>query len=70
MSFIYRDSVLPSRMKWNAMSSAYHKFRKMWFHDGGIYITGRHFYWKDSFIEDVPLKRFLNAIRGVGRVYI
>ncbi|RLG28809.1 hypothetical protein DRO03_08895, partial [Methanosarcinales archaeon] len=62
MAFIYRDSILPSRMKWNGMSTVHRRFKKAWNDNGMVYDKKLVFYQGDSYQESVPLKRFLNGM--------
>ena len=65
MAFVYRDSVLPSRYKWNGMSSIYQRFKNVWGVSGDTYDEKLIFYQGDSFQESKQLKRFLKGL-GVG----
>ena len=62
MAFIYRDALMPSRMKWNGMSSIYQRFTKVWENDGAVYDKKLVFYQGNSYKESVPLKRFLKSM--------
>ena len=62
MAFIYRDSILPSRMKWNGMSTVHQRFKKAWNDNGTVYDKKLVFHQGDSYQESVPLKRFLNGM--------
>ena len=70
MAFIYRDSILPSRMKWNSMSSIYQRFNKVWENDGTTYDEKLVFYQGDSYQESVKLKRFLKSMGVVWKEFI
>ncbi len=69
MAFIYRDPILPSRMKWNSMSTIYQRFKKAWptsvhttTEGEALYTTRMYYYQGGSFQESISLKRFLNGM--------
>lgn len=65
MSFIYRDFLTPSRLKWNTASSLYHRFNRVWGKetiDGIQVYNSRMNYWGGHLRSDKPFKRFINAL--------